>query len=239
MVRSHLVMHRNPQRALVALAAAGLFLAGCGGTDEPTPAATVPPTDPPASPTATATPVPTAAPASTSAAATDDATTSTALGDPVPAPALEGLMLPDRSTFDLATLKGQPTLVFFGYTHCPDVCPETLGQLFGVFEKVPDAQAVFVSVDPERDTPEFLSEWMKYKPENLHAVTGTPGAIRRAADGWGVKYARVETTSTAGYTMSHTADLYLLDEDGRLLMTYPFGTQAAEIIEDLHTLAAA
>jgi cytochrome oxidase Cu insertion factor (SCO1/SenC/PrrC family) len=54
-----------------------------------------------------------------------------------------------------------------------------------------------------------------------------------------VKYARVETTSTAGYTMSHTADLYLLDEDGQLLTTYPFGTTSAEIVEDLRALAAA
>ena len=128
-------------------------------------------------------------------------------------------------------------LVFFGYTHCPDVCPQTIGELFGVFEALPQTQAVFVSVDPERDTPEFLQEWTTYMPENLFAVTGTPGAIRRAADNYGVKYARVETTSTAGYTMSHTADLYLIDEEGQLLHTYPFGTPAAEIVADLETLA--
>ena len=72
-----------------------------------------------------------------------------------------------------------------------------------------------------------------------HVVTGTPGAIRRAADDWGVKYARVETTSTAGYTMSHTAELYLIDADGNLLLAYPFGTPAAEIVEDLRALDAA
>ncbi len=107
-------------------------------------------------------------------------------------------------------------LVYFGYTHCPDVCPATLGELFGVFEEEPDTQALFVSVDPERDTPEFLDEWTKYLPDNLYAVTGSPGAVRRAADNYGVKYARVETSSTSGYTMSHTAELYLIDANGQL-----------------------
>ena len=157
----------------------------------------------------------------------------------MPAPALEDLVLPDGSAFDLASLEGEPVLIYFGYTHCPDVCPATLGELFGVFEAEPETQALFVTVDPERDTPEFLDEWTTYLPDNLYAVTGTPGAIRRAADNYGVKYARVETTSTAGYTMSHTAELYLIDADGQLLLAYPFGTPADEIVEDLRALEAA
>ena len=216
--------------ALAVVATLGLLAAACSGTEEATPSAT------PAETAAPETAIP--EPAET-AAALGGLTTAAVFGDPVPAPALDGLMNPDGSTFEITALQGQPALVFFGYTHCPDVCPATMGELFGVFEEEPEAQAVFVSVDPERDTPEFLEEWTLYLPENLHAVTGSPGAIRRAADGWGVKYARVETTSTAGYTMSHTADLYLLDEDGQLLATYPFGTESAEIVADLRALAAA
>ena len=230
-VRSPEVMNARRIQAVAVLAVASLVIAACSGSENPTP-----------SPTAVVTaapPSPTTAPSPTSEALGSGTTTSAAFGDPAPAPALDGLVNPDNSTFDIATLQGEPTLVFFGYTHCPDVCPATMGELFGVFEEEPEAQAVFVSVDPERDTPEFLEEWTRYLPPNLHAVTGTPGAIRRAADGWGVKYARVETTSTAGYTMSHTADLYLLDENGQLLVTYPFGTTSAEIVEDLRTLAAA
>jgi protein SCO1 len=162
-----------------------------------------------------------------------------ALGDPAPTPELAGLVLPDGTTFDLADLRGQPTLVYFGYTHCPDVCPATMGVLFGVFEQEPQTQAVFVSIDPERDTPEFLGEWTAYLPENLYAITGTPAAIRRAADGWGVRYARVESTSAEGYAMSHTADLYLLDDGGRLVATYPFGTTSAQIVDDLRQLPPA
>jgi protein SCO1/2 len=223
----------------VALATIALLAVACSSGDEPTPDPTAAATEAAATPAATEAVTPTAEAVTSTDEAGALTTASTALGEPVPAPALDGLWNPDRSTFDVTSLQGEPTLVFFGYTRCPDVCPATMGELFGVFEEEPSAQAVFVSVDPERDTPEFLEEWTKYLPENLHAVTGTPGAIRRAADAWGAKYARVETTSTAGYTMSHTADLYLLDEDGRLLVTYPFGTTSAEIVEDLRALAAA
>jgi protein SCO1/2 len=160
------------------------------------------------------------------------------LESPRPAPPLDGLIDADGSPFSLTDYRGTPTLVFFGYTHCPDVCPATIGEIFGVFQARPEAQAVFVSVDPERDSPEFLAKWTEYMPENFNAVTGTPGAIRRAADGYGVKYARVETTSTAGYTMSHTANVYLIDGDGQLRRTYPFGTPAAQMAADIATLQA-
>lgn len=160
------------------------------------------------------------------------------IGEPRPAPPLAGLVNPDLSPFDLAEFRGSTVLLYFGYTHCPDVCPATLGELFRVWEQAPDMQAVYITVDPERDTPEFLAEWTRYLPENLHAATGSPGAIRSAAEGYGVRYARVETTSTAGYTMSHTAELYLIDEHGQLLLSYPFGTPAAEIAADIALLEA-
>jgi protein SCO1/2 len=163
---------------------------------------------------------------------------SVAATEGVAAPSLLGLVNADGSPFDLSTFSGSNTLLFFGYTHCPDVCPATIGELFGVFEAAPDTQAVFVSVDPERDTPEFMAEWTQYFPANFHAVTGSPGAIRRAADEYGVRYARVETSSQAGYTMSHTADLFLIDEQGHLSTTYPFGTSASAIVEDLESRSA-
>jgi protein SCO1/2 len=160
------------------------------------------------------------------------------VGPPRIAPPLSDLVNPDGSAFELADLAGGPTLVFFGYTHCPDVCPATIGELYGVFEALPETQAVFVSVDPERDTPEFLATWTEYMPDNFNAVTGSPAAIRRAADGYGARFARVDTTSQAGYAMSHSADLYLIDEAGRWLSTYPFGTPAADIVTDITMRAA-
>ncbi len=181
---------------------------------------------------------PTVAPATTEPAASVPAgglTGTTTLAEPRPAPALADLVNADGSPFSLADYEGTDTLVFFGYTHCPDVCPATIGELFGVFKEAPETQAVFISVDPERDTPEFLEEWTLYFPDQFNAVTGSPGAIRRAADNYGVKYARVETTSTAGYTMSHTADTFLIDAAGQLATTYPFGTKAADILADLES----
>jgi protein SCO1 len=155
-----------------------------------------------------------------------------------PAPALADLVNPDGSPFDLASLAGHPTLLFFGYTHCPDVCPLTIGEIIGVFEAQPEARAVFVSIDPERDTPAFLTDWSAYLPEGLHPVTGSLGAVRRAADGFGVRYARVETSSAAGYTFSHTADVFLIDGRGQLLGTFPFGTSGATMAADVAAVAA-
>lgn len=250
MVGSLPVMNTRPTRWLVALSTVALAVAACAGDDEATaqptttPAATAtsaeaPTTSPTEAPTeapvVTPEPTPVLEPTVTPETAS---TASSPIGDPRPAPELAGLVLPDGSTFELASLQGEDVLIYFGYTHCPDVCPATLGELYGVFEERPQTQALFVSVDPERDTPEFLGEWTKYLPDNIHAVTGSPGAIRRAADNYGVKYARVETTSTAGYTMSHTAELYLVDENGQLLLAYPFGTPATEIVQDLEVLEA-
>ena len=245
----------RPIKQLTFALALVLVAAACTNADEPTiapaqsPAATAT-SVPAAEPTTATAPEPTATPGSVPATeASAEPTAAAAAGltaagglvpviasDPRPAPELVDLVSADGSAFDLTAYEGSPTLLFFGYTHCPDVCPTTIGEIYGVFEEEPQTQAVFVSVDPERDTPEFLAEWTQYMPDNFDAVTGTPGAIRRAADNYGVKYARVETTSTAGYTMSHTADLYLIDEDGQLLITYPFGTPAAEIAADIATL---
>jgi protein SCO1 len=85
---------------------------------------------------------------------------------------------------------------------------------------------------------DFLEQWTRYFPSGFIALTGSPGAVRRAADGFDVRYARVETTSTAGYAMSHTADVFLLDAEGQLERTYPFGTLAEAIVADLSRLTA-
>ena len=189
-------------------------------------------------PLATAETVASVAPSGEVPAPTALALTGAPEGEAQPAPEMADLVNTDGTPFRLSDLAGDPALLFFGYTHCPDVCPATIGELFSVFEARPDVNAIFVSVDPERDTVTFLDTWTQYFPENFKAVTGTPGAIRRVADAYGVKYARVETSSVVGYTMSHTADVYLIDKDGRLLWSYPFGTPAEEMVEDLAALNA-
>jgi protein SCO1/2 len=141
--------------------------------------------------------------------------------------------------FALASLRGKPVLVFFGYTHCPDICPAIIGQLNLVLrDPIADPWIVYVTVDPERDTPEFLTEYMRYMPAAYTTLTGTATQIRGAADAWGIQYARVETGSAGGYTMAHTAEVYLVDAGGRLRAHYPFGTEAPAIVADLERLAA-
>ena len=145
--------------------------------------------------------------------------------EPRPAPPLE-LAGPDGE-LSLAALGGEPVLVFFGYTHCPDVCPATIGTVgLAIDAYEPGASAVLVSVDPERDTPEWLVEFVRYMPPGFTAVSGSADRVRATADAWGVQYARVETDVPGVYQMSHTADVFLVDAAGVLRARFPFGTDA-------------
>jgi protein SCO1/2 len=156
-----------------------------------------------------------------------------------PAPALE-LTDQDGAPFSLTSLRGHPALVFFGYTHCPDVCPATVGIVNQVLEATGDGpRAVFVSIDPERDGPAAMKQYLQYLPKAYSGLSGTPDAIRRNADAWGVKYARIDTNSANGYAMAHTADIFLVDAAGMLRAHFPFGTQADPIVATLREVMAA
>ncbi len=94
-------------------------------------------------------------------------------------------------------------------------------------------RAIIVTVDPERDTPAALREYLAYLPPAYIGLTGAATAIRTVADAWGVTYARIDTSSASGYAMAHTAEVYLVDAAGRLRAHYPFGTEAPAILADL------
>jgi len=149
------------------------------------------------------------------------------------------LIADDGAPFTLTALRGHWTILFFGYTHCPDVCPATLGELLGALNERPDLRIVFISVDPERDTPEFMAEWTKYLPDGFVGVAGSPLAIRAAADLYGVQYARVDADSGKDYSMAHTAFQYLVDPDGQLVLTWVFGTPTDAILSDIAALEEA
>ena len=157
---------------------------------------------------------------------------------PRPAPALE-LTGPDGRLVSLAGMTGSPVLVFFGYTHCPDVCPATIGAVGEAIDAYGgDARAVFVSVDPERDTVPWLAEFVSYMPDGFTGVTGTPEEIRATADAWGVRYARVEADDPGAYTMSHTADVFVVDAAGQYRARMPFGTEPSTMTAVLREVAA-
>ena len=134
-------------------------------------------------------------------------------------------------------MPGRPTLVFFGYTHCPDVCPETVGVLEqAVSEAGPGPRALFVSIDPERDDVAAMKAYTTYLPDWLIGLTGTPAEVAANAARWGVKYAKVEEGTPPDYGMAHTADVFLVDAAGRLRAKFPFGTKAEAIASFLRRL---
>ena len=122
-----------------------------------------------------------------------------------------------------ATFKGTPTLIYFGFTFCPDICPGTLVAVNRAYEALPESieppQTLLITVDPERDTPEALAQYVSTAafPDNLIGLTGTEEEIAAAADAFIAQYERIETPdSLAEYTMDHTSLLYLMDENWQL-----------------------
>ncbi|MFN7164999.1 MAG: SCO family protein [Hyphomonas sp.] len=122
-----------------------------------------------------------------------------------------------------ADFKGRPTLIYFGFTYCPDVCPLTLQTVAAAYRKLPEGtvppQTLLISVDPGRDTPEALAVYVANTafPEGLQGLTGTEAEVRAAADAFKADFSRVEQPeSMAEYTMDHTSLLYLMDENWQL-----------------------
>ena len=159
-----------------------------------------------------------------------------AYADVRPAPPLQ-LTDQDGGSFSLASLAGRPVLVFFGYTHCPDVCPATVGLVNAALAHTgPGPRVVFVTIDPERDTVAAMKGYLRYLPPVYTGLTGTPTEVRRNADAWGVQYARQDTFNGTGYAMAHTADVYLVDAQGRLRAHFPFGTTEEPVAASLAAL---
>jgi protein SCO1/2 len=157
---------------------------------------------------------------------------------PVAAPPIE-LTDPDDRPFSLASLRGEAVLVFFGYTHCPDVCPATTGTVGLAMDAFgPGVRAVFVTIDPERDTTTWLKEYVRYLPAGFIGATGTAAEIKATADAWGARYARVETGVADAYSMAHTAEVYLVDAAGMLRAEFPFGTESEVMTAVLREVAA-
>ncbi len=159
--------------------------------------------------------------------------------DPGPAPAID-LLDPDGAPFSLASLRGHDVLVFFGYTHCPDVCPATIGTVGAAIRAAPgDVRAVFVTIDPARDTQAWLREYRTVMPAAFTPVTGTDAAIAATAAAWHVRYARVDGNTPEAYAMAHTADVFLVDRDGVLRGDFPFGTSDGAMTATIAAVDAA
>jgi protein SCO1/2 len=125
--------------------------------------------------------------------------------------------------FTDAELKGKWHLVFFGYTHCPDVCPTALNDLSLALDKLgakkSKIEIVFITVDPERDTPAVLKSYVESFGGAIVGLTGTPDAVAQAAQDYRVYYAK-HPRADGGYDMDHSALIYVMDPEGRFTATF-------------------
>ncbi len=135
-----------------------------------------------------------------------------------------------------ADLKGEPFLVFFGFTHCPDVCPTALFEMSEVFRRLgPDAEkanALFISVDPARDTPEKLKDYLQSFHPGITALTGSQAEIDAVTKAYKA-YAKRVPLEGGGYTMDHSAIVYLMDRNGRFVAPFNLKRPADEAATDL------
>lgn len=167
----------------------------------------------------------------------------TMLPAPVEMPAVV-LTRTDGTPYDLrAESRGHATLLFFGYTNCPDVCPVHMANIAAVMARMPydetrRLKVLFITIDPERDTPAKLGPWLAQFDPRFIALTGDSAALHDAQTALGLAPAQKDTTVTgaSGYAMAHAAQIYAFTADDRAHMVYPFGTRQTDWAEDLPRL---
>lgn len=137
--------------------------------------------------------------------------------------------------------RGRPMAIFFGFTHCPDVCPTTLTEMTGFIEAMgSDAERIhwlFVSVDSERDTPEAMAGYLEAFDRRITGLSGTEAQIAAVASAFRVYYRRVPLEG-GGYTMDHSASIFLLDAEGRFAGTVDYKESERVALEKLRMLVA-
>ena len=138
------------------------------------------------------------------------------------------------------TLKNQPSLIFFGFTHCPEVCPTTLSQLSEITDKLKTkiitTNIIFITLDPKRDTQEHLKDYISNFNENVIGITGDIINIKKLADNWGVFYETINS-SKDDYTLNHTATVFMLDKKGNYKGTIAWGENENSIVQKITNLS--
>jgi protein SCO1/2 len=152
------------------------------------------------------------------------------IGGPFTLVAQDGRTVTDRD------FQGAPHLVFFGFTHCPDVCPTKLFELSEVLRATGDKgrglRALFITVDPERDTPDAMKQYVQSFDDRIVGLTGDRAAIDAVVRNYRA-YARKSPTKDGDYTMEHTAIVYLMGKDGRFVGSFNLDRAPAEAAQDL------
>ncbi|PHV11619.1 SCO family protein [Chitinimonas sp. BJB300] len=149
----------------------------------------------------------------------------------------------DGKPRNLSDFKGKAVVLFFGFTHCPDVCPTTMSELAIAMkqlgEKANQVQVLFVSVDPERDTPALLSQYVPAFNPSFLGLTGTQAEIRTVADKFKIVYQKSAANGSGGtssYTVDHSAGSYILDKQGQLRLFVNYGAGSSVFAHDLALL---
>lgn len=141
----------------------------------------------------------------------------------------------DKGEIKLADFRGKKTLVYFGYGLCPDICPTTLYAIAEGLDRLTPMEldsvhVVFISVDPARDKPQQLGVFARYFHQNIIGATADEGYIAALAKNYGANYKKVpQPNSVIGYSVAHSADVYVIDKSGKLEAVLPFGVSGDEI----------
>jgi protein SCO1/2 len=145
--------------------------------------------------------------------------------------------------FELSSLRGKAVLIFFGYTSCPDVCPTTLSKLSSVYKRLgtnaPRVKTLYITVDPDRDTPAVMKADLGSFDLDALGLTGTKPEIDKVVALYGASYEIIPTPqSAAKYTVAHSTTLYALDPAGRTRVLFPYDATVDEIVKGLRSILA-
>lgn len=152
--------------------------------------------------------------------------------------------------FDLVDHNGQPrqlsdfngkvVAIFFGFTHCPDICPTTMADLASAMKLMgpnsDEVQVLFITVDPERDTPDVLKDYVPHFDPRFIGLTGTAEQIATTAENFKIFYSKQEVEGSNDYSMDHSAGTYVFDKQGKVRLYLRYGQAPAEIAHDLSRL---
>jgi protein SCO1/2 len=166
-----------------------------------------------------------------------------AIGTPAPQAMTFELQQPDGTPFRLQDQAGKVVLIYLGYTNCPDFCPATMGKYQQIADELGEKAAgvafVFITVDPDRDTPEVIAAYMDRFSSDFVGLTGPAEELQRVWTGYGAGTPYHEDVdSELGYVVSHSSRVWVIDKEGDLRITFPFEMTASDMAHDVQLLLA-
>jgi len=165
----------------------------------------------------------------------------TSYGEPYPVAPEFSLTRVSGETYRLSEQKGKVVLLFFGYTSCPDVCPTTMAELKQALDRLSpknleNVQVVFVTVDPKRDTPGRIQEYVNHFNPAFIGLSGSEDTLAKVWNDYGIFRLEVPGVSAAGYTIDHTARVTMIDQSGNMRISYGFDTPVEDVVHDLQLM---